>query len=308
MRSGIRGGRRPFRGTRTQKPKREIERKVVLEFSDSSTSDDIVMLGNKKSPKRSKAVMITDSESESEPAQDPFVMSRSSGESSPQRPREPPKSPESEELPEKPAPIESPKPSTVRPAQTSSLRLLDRYRINRTSSVSLSHLNKEQNHYTCAKKGGFGRKIFQLTDNGNNTVVAGAEFTGAFSSVMQMANDKGQISEIHVSGKVFEVKHGIDTCLTIARENGNVVVRAFELDGMKPPFDVLVGTNLTDLEAAFGDRKVMPSVKNCKLCDPSGQEVISVRKISNMSLAVDTRFNVSFITGFAVAIYMFLVK
>ena len=307
MRSGIRGGRRPFRGTRTQKPKREIERKVVLEFSDSSSSDDIVMLGNKRSPKRGKAVMITDSESDSE-HQDPFVIAKSSGESSPQRPVEPPKPPEIEELPPKPAPIQSPTPSTIRPAQTSSLRLLDRYRINRASSVSLSHLSKEQNHYTCSKKGGFGRKIFQLTDNGNNTVVAGAEFTGAFSSVMQMANDKGQISEIHVSGKVFEVKHGIDTCLTISRENGNVVVRAFELDGMKPSFDVLVGTNLTDLEAAFGDRKVMPSVKNCKLCDPSGQEVISVRKVSNMSLAVDTRFNVSFITGFAVAIYMFLVK
>ena len=303
--SGIRGGRRGFRGGRGQKPKKAIEHKVVIEFSDSETSDEIAMLGS-KSPKRKDVTMVTDSESESD-GLDPFVLNPGSAQASPPRPstEQTEKAPVLDPVP---IPVSSPPPVRKPAGMASTLRLLDRYKFGRVSSVSLAQVAKEQNHYTCSKKGGFGKKIFQLTDNSNNSVIAGAEFTGTFSSVMQMANDKGQISEIHVSGKTFEVKHGIDTALRISRENGNVVVRAFEIDGMKPAFDVIIGTNLTDLDAAFGDRKVIPSVKNCKLCDESGQEVVAVRKLSDMSLAVDSRYNVSFITGFAIAIFMFIVK
>lgn len=202
---------------------------------------------------------------------------------------------------------------------TSSLRMLDRYRnLGQKTSISLQkqELSERRNHYVVhrshCKRKGLKRKVFQLSDMSDNSVKAGAEFASATSKVLEVSNPRGLVCEVDVLKRSkFVMRLGSDPVIVIKGSSGRrVEVQFMEVDGIEPPYNMLVSPahSCDDLKKAFGDRHVIKSVKNCRLCDEGGNEVVAVRKVSKKSLEIDARADVSFLQCFAIGMFMFLSK
>lgn len=201
---------------------------------------------------------------------------------------------------------------------TSSLRMLDRYRnaSQRSMNSQMAEFSERRNHYVvhrshCRRKG-LKRRVFQLSDMSDNSVKAGAEFASATSKVLEVSNPRGLVCEVDVQKRNrLLMRLGSDPVIVIKGGSGRYVdVEFMEIDGVIPPYKKIVSEahSCDDLQKAFGERKVMKSVKNCRLCDENGNEVVAVRKVSKKSLEIDAKADVSILQCFVIGMFMFLSK
>jgi hypothetical protein len=103
---------------------------------------------------------------------------------------------------------------------------------------------------------------------------------------------------------------GIDPVLILSiGDRGAIVIEFKDLDGDPPLYPPLISPakSCTDLEAAFGSRRAMPSVKNCRFC-LDDDEILAVRKVRKDAVEIDAKFNVSFLCCFVIGISIFLLK
>ncbi|KAH0791814.1 hypothetical protein GPJ56_004308 [Histomonas meleagridis] len=150
-----------------------------------------------------------------------------------------------------------------------------------------------------------------MTELPAGNVIAGAEFESTSSNIMQISNSRGIICEMNLkTSHKCSVLIGNETTARITRKDGVVKVEQFEIDGIKPKYPLLISqlNKIGALEDAFGKRRAIKSIKNCKLCDEENNEVIAVRKTHRSVLDIDSKYNVSFLTCFVVGIFMFLSK
>jgi hypothetical protein len=171
------------------------------------------------------------------------------------------------------------------------------------------HYLVHRRHY---RKGGIKRKLFQITDAKTSDVLAGAKFASAVSSVLKVSNHRGLVCEVDVKGSSgpFVMRLGMEPTLVLTRGSGNSVIAEFmEFDGTIPPYSQLLSVQTTQdgLVAAFGSRRVVKSVKNCRLCK-GVEEIVAVRKVQKNILEIDARRNVSFLSCFVIGLFMFLSK
>lgn len=198
----------------------------------------------------------------------------------------------------------------------SNLRMLDRYLPQSSRSVSklqIPILSPRTQHFTCFRKharhGALRRILFQLTSSHDNSVIAGAEFASAVSKVIEVSNSRGLVCEISLKDQ-FTMLLGSDPVMVLTKSAGRAVTAEFiENDGNTPPYQKLYSPpHICDHPAtAFGTRKAIQSIKNCKLCNGE-EEVVSVRKVSKNAVEIDAKHNVSFLNCFVIAIFMFLSK
>jgi hypothetical protein len=192
-------------------------------------------------------------------------------------------------------------------------RFLDRYREWKTGPSARAEATQSQTiHYSVHRKyvrrSGLKRKLFQMTDK-TGVVLCGAEFASLTSSVIRVSNDKGLICEIDARTH-FTMRLGRDPYLVMSVGKDKEIRAEFmECDGMMPRYRVLTSpaNSCRDLVQAFGSRRTMRSVKNCKLCNDS-VEVVSVRKVRPNTLEIDAKCDVSFLSCFVIGIFMFLRK
>ena len=152
------------------------------------------------------------------------------------------------------------------------------------------------------------RKLFQLTDSG--TVLAGAELVS--SKLIEISNNLGQVSSVEIkstSKGPFTLRIGNDKLMDIYASSKRAITLQFYRDeDSKFPYSTLLSPagSCEDLKKAFGDRKVIKSVKNCKLLDTDGKEIIAIRKIQKDALSIDAKRNISFLSCMTVGLFMFL--
>ncbi|KAK8870648.1 hypothetical protein M9Y10_008535 [Tritrichomonas musculus] len=199
-----------------------------------------------------------------------------------------------------------------KPPAASSLRLLDRYK-NTTNKFSQFFGDQTVTYILYRKKiwkKSAKRKLFQLADSGN--VIAGAECVT--SKLIEISNDRGLISEMDIksySGGPFVLRMGNDKRLEISiSSNRQIIVEFVRTDEESTfPYTTLISQPPSTLENnSFGNRPVIKSVKNCKLCNETGKEIVSVRKIKKNALAIDAKKNISFVSVMAIGLFMFLYK
>lgn len=282
--------RRPFRVPKSGNTQTEKHRKIVIDFSESySSEDDIGEIHQIETKQTYSAHMHTTSSSDDDIDNDPFFVE------SPVKP-----APSAPIMPQKQA---APIVKAQHP-QPLAMRMLTRYKTGPIPSTvrAVSAFAR----YSCfrARKG--TKRIFQLIDEGKGSVVAGAEFSNNFGNAINISNSRGLIGEIKVKSKSFQLLFGQDLWAKVSNKNDIISMNFFTVDDSEPPYDVITSTDISDLQAAFGGRTVVPSVKNCKMCDSSGNEVIAIRKISKHELSIDSRRNLSFLACFTLAMYMFV--
>jgi hypothetical protein len=193
------------------------------------------------------------------------------------------------------------------------LRLFDRY-LNRNVSLpvpqeQLCHYIVHRRHY---RKKGIKRKLFQITDCKTSEVLAGAKFASVASNVLKVSNRRGLVCEVDMKTAKgpFIMRLGIEPTLVVARDPQNSVSADFlEFDEIVPPYSRLVSHSASpdELVAAFGNRRALESVKNCRLC-LGNEEIVAVRKVHKNRLEVDSKRNLSFLSCFVIALFMFLSK
>lgn len=197
------------------------------------------------------------------------------------------------------------------PQAASTLRLLDRYK-NTTSRFS-QFFGDQTVTYTLYRKKiwkkSAKRKLFQLTDSGD--VIAGAECIS--SKLIEISNDRGLISEMDIkshSNGPFILRMGTEKRLEITSSNHQIKVEFSRTDEESTfPYSILISKTAEFLEeGSFGNRPAIKSVKNCKLCNETGKEIVSVRKIKKNALAIDAKKNISFVSIMAIGLFMFLHK
>ena len=201
--------------------------------------------------------------------------------------------------------------------ENSNLKLLDRYKINTpraSSRLQLSNILTQTRHYKVKRifewKNGFKKKKFEIYELLKDQILAFTEINSLFSNLIEVYNSKGLISELISNSEegTFQMKLGIEKLLEIKIGAGRAIfVNFFEIDGIKPPYESLICPpgSCIDLHYAFGNRFVLPSIKNCKLCFNS-EEIIAIRKVEKDLLEIDSKPNISFLTCFALSIFMFL--
>jgi hypothetical protein len=180
----------------------------------------------------------------------------------------------------------------------------------------MASIRERKVHYTVhrrhTRKKGIKRKLFQLTDAQTCDVLAGAEFASAISSVIQVSNSRGLVCEIDVKSAKgpFIMRLGMDPVLSMSiGDRGAIVLEFKDMDGDPPLYPPLVSPpkSCADLAAAFGSRRAIRSVKNCRFC-LDGNEIVAVRKVHKNALEIDAKFNVSFLACFVIGISLFLAK
>jgi hypothetical protein len=147
-----------------------------------------------------------------------------------------------------------------------------------------------------------------MTDK-DGVVLCGAAFASITSSVMRICNDKGLICEID-TGSQFRMRLGKDPYLVLsAGKHGDIRAEFLECEGTAPSYRILhsPADSCRDLLRAFGSRRAMESVKNCRLCNGL-VEVVAVRKVRKNTLEIDAKLNISFLSCFGIGIFMFLMK
>jgi hypothetical protein len=196
--------------------------------------------------------------------------------------------------------------------------MFDRY-LTRTSSlipVSPHFLAQKTLHYIIHRrhhrKKGIKRKLFQMTNAETSDVLAGAEFASVTSSVLKVSNPRGLVCEVDVKGSAgpFVMRLGVDPTLVLTRgRDGSVAAEFARFEGMAPPYERLLCPPMPadEMVAAFGTRRAVTSVKNCRLCEGS-VEIVAVRKVQRNRLEIDARWNVSFLSCFVIGLFMFLSK
>lgn len=199
-----------------------------------------------------------------------------------------------------------------KPQAASTLRLLDRYK-NTTSKFS-QFFGDQTITYTLYRKKiwkkSAKRKLFQLTDSGN--VIAGAECIS--SKLIEISNDRGLISEMDIksySTGPFILRMGNEKRLEITASSSRQIKVEFSRTDEEStfPYTVLISQAASTLEeGSFGNRPAIKSIKNCKLCNDVGKEIVSVRKIKKNALAIDAKKNISFVSVMAIGLFMFLHK
>jgi hypothetical protein len=197
-------------------------------------------------------------------------------------------------------------------------RLFDRYLTHHAGFPSRSRLFyvEQTVHYMLhrrhSRQKGLKRKLFQLTDAKTSDVLAGAKFASLTSSVLKVCNSKGLVCEVDVKGSSgpFVMRIGNDPTLVLRRGAGGSVTAEFaEFDGTVPPYAELVSPPMSAeaMITAFGTRRALKSVKNCRLCQGS-EEIVAVRKVHPNSVEIDSRRNLSFVSCFVIGLFMFLTK
>ncbi|OHT11788.1 hypothetical protein TRFO_18684 [Tritrichomonas foetus] len=201
----------------------------------------------------------------------------------------------------------------VDPIPKSNLRMLDRYRTATPRVMSrlqfpifservVTYSLFRKSHY----KNGIKRKYYQLTENGN--VVAGASMPS--SKLFEINNMNGLIAEIDVESSKgpFIMRLGNDKIMSVSGGPGRMVkCEFFDNDDSKPPYHLLISKARAcmDTSKAFGSRRAIQSIKNCKLCDSDEKEIIAVRKIRKNVLEIDAKYNISFVSCMVVGLFMF---
>lgn len=193
---------------------------------------------------------------------------------------------------------------------TSTLRLLDRYKS--ANKLMLCPPQERTINYCLFRKKiwkkSSHRKLFQLTDSG--TVLAGAELVS--SKLIEISNNLGQVSSVEITSTSkgpFTLRIGNDKLMDIYASSKRAITLQFYRDeDSKFPYSTLLSPagSCEDLKKAFGDRKVIKSVKNCKLLDTDGKEIIAIRKIQKDALSIDAKRNISFLSCMTVGLFMFL--
>jgi hypothetical protein len=201
---------------------------------------------------------------------------------------------------------------------SSPTRLFDRYLSRHAGLPSRSQFFfvEQTVHYVFHRRHlrqkGLKRKLFQMTDSKTADVLAGAQFASITSSVLKVSNSRGVVCEVDIKGASgpFVMRVGTDPTLVLRRGAGGSVTAEFaEFDGTVPPYAELVSPAMSPeaMVAAFGTRRAVKSVKNCRLCS-GNEEIIAVRKVQRNSVEIDSKRNVSFVSCFVIALFMFLSK
>ncbi|EAY13857.1 hypothetical protein TVAG_044170 [Trichomonas vaginalis G3] len=198
------------------------------------------------------------------------------------------------------------------------LRLLDRYKSSTpraSSRLQLIPIWERVNHYTVHREkvwqGGTFHKLFTMKQVGDNSgsFVAQAKYASTFSQEIKVSNPRGLICEIDTNNEgLFNMRLGNDISLSLKIEAGHAVhAEFFEIDGVIPPYKKLTSPPgiCSDLKSAFGDRKAIPSIKNCKMCF-NGEEIIAVRKVAKDDVEIDAKGTISFLACFSIALFMFV--
>jgi hypothetical protein len=149
-----------------------------------------------------------------------------------------------------------------------------------------------------------------MTDSKTADVLAGAQFASMTSSVLKVSNARGLVCEVDVNGSSFVMRIGNDPTLVLRRGPGGSVTAEFaEFDGTVPPYAELVSPPMSGeaMVAAFGTRKAIKSVKNCRLCNGT-EEIVAVRKVQRNGVEIDSKRNVSLVSCFVIGMFMFLTK
>lgn len=281
--------RRPFRVPKGDKIPVEKRSKLVINFSDSYSSDDDIGEIQQIETKQTYSARMhtTSSSSEDEGTDEPFFAA-----------------PPVKSAPTAPVILEKPMEPIVKAPQPLAMRMLTRYKTAPVPSTvrAVSAFAR----YSCFRTRKGAKRIFQLIDEGKSSVVAGAEFGNNFGNTINISNSRGLIGEIKVKSKSFQLLFGQDLWAKVTNKKGAISMNFFTVDDSAPPYDVITSTDISDLQEAFGGRTVVQSVKNCKLCDALGNEVIAIRKVSKHELSIDSRRNLSFLAPFTLAMYMFV--
>ena len=198
------------------------------------------------------------------------------------------------------------------------LRLLDRYRSSTpraSSRLQLIPIEKRVNHFKVHREkewhGATYSRVFSMfsLDKPSANPIAKATFASTFSQEIKVVNTNGLICEIDTDadGK-YQMRLGNDISLSMRKEAGHAIfAEFFAVDGVIPPFKLLTSPPgaCEDLKAAFGERKAIRSVKNCKLCY-NGDEIVAVRKVGKNDVEVDAKGTISFLACFTIAIFMYV--
>ncbi|OHT03685.1 hypothetical protein TRFO_28810 [Tritrichomonas foetus] len=207
--------------------------------------------------------------------------------------------------------------SHVPPVQTSTLRMLDRYRIQTPRALSnfkIPAMSARVMNYTLFRKTVWKKsakkKYFQLTDSGN--VLAGAQYSS--SKVIEISNNHGLIAEVDIVSKKgpFILRIGDEEKLEIVSGAGRSITVNFVIEeDSKFPYTKLISppNACDDVTKAFGSRHAIQSVKNCKLCKENQKdEVVAVRKTKNNVLSIDALQEIPLIYCMAIGLFMFISK
>ena len=198
------------------------------------------------------------------------------------------------------------------------LRLLDRYRSNTPRAscrLQLIPIEKRINHFKVHREkewhGATYSRVFSMysLDKPSSNPIAKATFASTFSQEIKVVNPNGLICEIDTDadGK-YQMRLGNDVSLSMRKDAGDAIfAEFFAVDGVIPPFKLLTSPPgaCVDLKAAFGERKALKSIKNCKLCF-NGDEIVAVRKVSKNDVEVDAKGTISFLACFTIAIFMYV--
>lgn len=214
--------------------------------------------------------------------------------------------------------IEIPKIQNMPNESKPPLRLLDRYKASTpraSSRLQLIPIWERVNHYVVHREkvwqnGAFHRlfTMKQVADK-SGQFIAQAQFASTFSQEIKVSNPRGLICEIDTNNDgLFNMRIGNDISLSLRIEAGHAVhAEFFEVDGVIPPYKKLTSPPgiCADLKSAFGDRKAIQSIKNCKMCS-NGEEIIAVRKVDKNDVEVDAKGTISFLACFSIAIFMYV--
>jgi hypothetical protein len=167
-------------------------------------------------------------------------------------------------------------------------------------------------HRRHSRKTALKRLLFQLTDTQTLEVIAAGQFTSPASSVIDVCNSRGTICEVDVQSSKgpFIMRQGVDPILIISiLDRGSRWLEFKGSDGDPPLYPPMQSPakSCAELETAFGQRKAMSSIKNCRFCH-NGEEIVAVRKVQKNVVEVDAKYNVSFMYCFVIGIAMFLTK
>ena len=203
-------------------------------------------------------------------------------------------------------------------SQPSSLRLLDRYKDKAKAPLaSLFPASERVMNYSLFRKHiwkkSIRRKYFQLANS--NEVLIGGKYSSL--KLVELSNSLGIIGEIDIEQnnppkRKWTLRIGNEKVLQIASGAGNFIQVDFEKnENSNYPYSKLVSLQgaCDDLIKAFGNsRHAVKSIKNCKLCDENGKEIVAVRKTKKDLLLIDAKQNVSVIAVMAIGVFMFTNK
>ena len=211
-----------------------------------------------------------------------------------------------------------PRIQSIPTVNVTSLKLLDRYRSSTpraSTRLQLIPIEKRVNHYRVHREkewqGATYHRVFSMfsLDKPNQAPIAKATFASTFSQEIKVVNNNGLICEIDTDadGK-YQMRLGNDVSLSMKKEAGHAIFAIFSIvDGVVPPYKVLTSPPgaCEDIKAAFGERKAIKSIKNCKLCY-DGEEIVAVRKVGKNDVEIDAKGTISFLACFSIAIFMYV--